>query len=815
MRVGKAGCFHPPCINRFRPLPHTQHKLHSNRLYFNIPALVDTDRLLDAAYYGGNVTMVHVPRRLRSCILRAVASRGVVGLPLTVIVVDGAPEPSLSRLVESLTRHQIERYILLATSEAAFVELSKTHPLRVLPAYVNGVDKRVAAKSDGLAFKSGVDAASTPSTANTLLKAIDAAKKPPQAEDRLVCEPWMRDNASSTSLLYMLVARLVRMGYAPFVINQDTHVHRDYELALFQTPADSVYVTGKQIKQLRGAANVVGWRPALAYFPRSELVASAAESLAAVVDSDEAVPPHLPLKPFPPHEIADAGMYNDLSLPVVMQHKQLVRSPSAAPADFDRLVSRAQPQAHVRCANYTLAVSRSVDVQRGDIVDTIKQVVATVAMARAQAVSCVVLPSLVFKRRSAANIFKLVDPTFFAKLAGGVQLVPSIANVDTERVPYVDLTAHHQRARTETSVCGTDDNSVCLSSSVRDVVTAADAGLGRDFVCMRTTGIDHSDNAFVLRSHVDAVARAVEQTKCAKVFLRGTWRHLPVDVWPENALAHYPIITLAHVRETLQAPPSPATAQPFGEGDSIAFDAAWADAVESIICAGAKATLTVRVDGTTPTDPTLLTGTPHTASDLADFRAWLRRPDRPSLRGPVIVVPNAASCTSFARAARLGLMLAHAAKARHVVLPVVDPAWRINTTVLHTAFPNLLTPTVARLLHPPLTFDALFDSNTTDVRADPTLAQTYAPELTFIHHTRRSTRSRTALWTANATTSLHTSMRVGLREADWLVVRNAAADDAAVELALRATVTLGAGDGAMDGIAYLKRVDAVFGTVCG
>lgn len=476
--------------------------------------------MLDAAYYGGNVTMVHVPRRLRSCMLRAVASRGYVGLPLTVIMVDGKPAPSLSRLVEALTRHQIERFILAATSEATFVELSKTHPMRVLPAYVNGVDKRAspasAAKSDGLGLKSSGDAAST--TAKTLLKSIDATKKPPQAEDQLACQPWMRDGASSTSLLYTLVARLVRMGYAPFVIDQHTRVLRDYELALFQTPADGAYVTGKQFKQVRDAVNMTGWRPALSYFPRSELVASTADSLAALVNSDEAFPPHLPFKPFPPHEIADGGVYDDLSLPVIMQRKQLVRSPGAAPADFDQLVSRAPSHKHVRCANYTLAVARSVDVERGDIVDAIKQAVATVALARAQSVSCIVLPSLVFKRRSAATIFQLVDAAFFTNLAGGVRLVPSIANIDTERARFVDVTAHHQRARTETSVCGTNNN-VCLSSSARAVLAAADAGLGRDFVCVRTTGIDLSDNGFVLRSHVDAVARAVTaQTKSAKVW---------------------------------------------------------------------------------------------------------------------------------------------------------------------------------------------------------------------------------------------------------------------------------------------------------
>lgn len=229
--------------------------------------------------------------------------------------------------------------------------------------------------------------------------------------------------------------------------------------------------------------------------------------------------------------------------------------------------------------------------------------------------------------------------------------------------------------------------------------------------------------------------------------------------------------------------------------------------------------MTVQVEGAAPpiTDPAFLTGTPHAAADLADFRAWLRRPDRPSLRGPVLVVPAASSCPAWARAARLGMLLAYVSKARHVVLPAVDASWHINTTALHAAFPSLLTPTVARLLHPRLTFDAFFDGGKATIGAsDPSLTpltHTYAPELTLIERTRRAAAPHSVLWAANATDSLHTALRAGLREWDWMVVRNAGTADVAVEHAVRAAITVG-GDGNKDGFAFLRRVDGAFGTVC-
>lgn len=490
--------------NRPQSLIPTQHKLHSNPAYANVGSLIDTSRLRDADYYGGNVAMVHAPRRLRSCMPRAVATRGFVGLPLTVIVVDGGPQPSLTRLIESLTRHQIDRYVLLATSEATFVAVSKVYPLRVLPAFTKGASA-----------KSGTDN-----------QPLAPAQK---ADDASACEPWARAGASPTSLLYTLVARLIRMGYAPFVIDQGTIIVRDFELALFQMPADSIYVTGQEAAFLLSTSNVSAWRPAMAYFPRSGAVASAADALATLVDSNQALSPgHLPLKRFAPHEIVQGGPFDDLSFPLVTRRKQLVRSRGAAPADFDGLVARAPPRTHVACGNYTVAVARSVDVQGQDIADVTKQVIATVAMARAHGVSCVVLPNLVFKRRSAATLFKLVDSAFFTRLAGAVRLVPSMANINVGHTRFVDVAAHHQRARTETSACGTDDNA-CLSPAVGAVLAAADSELTRDFVCVRTTGIDASDNAFVLTRHVDALARAVTAQTTSRKVCGHAWTGRVVD----------------------------------------------------------------------------------------------------------------------------------------------------------------------------------------------------------------------------------------------------------------------------------------------
>lgn len=272
---------------------------------------------------------------------------------------------------------------------------------------------------------------------------------------------------------------------------------------------------------------------------------------------------------------------------------------------------------------------------------------------------------------------------------------------------------------------------------------------------------------------------------------------------------------------------SPFSAQPVGQGDSLAFDVAWADLVESAICAGAKATIDVDV-GSARLDtlgPAFLSGMSPAAveNDLAQFAGWLRRPDKKSLRGPFLVIPAPAhaanfTCKDWARAARAGMLLGYAAKARHIVLPPTHEAWRasVNMTRLHQKFVNVLPTAVSRLLQPWLTFEALFDNNSAshhNHERDRKLATQYAHQLAFVERTRRSTSKRSVLWTANVTQTVHDVMRLGLRsENDWIVVRQMEVEDAALDYALRLAA---ARSNEVAGLTYLRRVDAAFEGVCG
>jgi len=279
-------------------------------------------------------------------------------------------------------------------------------------------------------------------------------------------------------------------------------------------------------------------------------------------------------------------------------------------------------------------------------------------------------------------------------------------------------------------------------------------------------------------------------------------------------------VTLAHVRATLDGGSvrSPSPAQPFGTADNVAFDEAWADLVESAVCSGAARTVNVTLNQAKAPGPASLSGLSPTAvdSDLALFSAWLRRPDRQALRGPFLVLPGdaaspPASCQAWARTARQAVLLAHATKARHVVLPPVGDAWRAGVDLegLHKALPNVLPAAVARLLQPGLTFGT--DSTVTtpaDRDADRLLTTKYAAELAFVCRTKKLLSARSVLWTANATDTSFNAMRHGLRTWDWIVAHVTASDNALLGAELNR-------EEMMDGLTYQRRVDAVIGGVCG
>lgn len=283
-------------------------------------------------------------------------------------------------------------------------------------------------------------------------------------------------------------------------------------------------------------------------------------------------------------------------------------------------------------------------------------------------------------------------------------------------------------------------------------------------------------------------------------------------------------VTLAHVRATLDrgSGRSPSPAQPFGTADDVAFDEAWADLVESAVCAGAVRTVNVTLEQAKAPGPVSLSGLSPTAvdSDLALFSAWLRRPDRQALRGPFLVVQGPddaagppATCQAWARTARQAVLLAHATKARHVVLPPVADAWRAGVDLegLHRALPNVLPTAVSRLLQPGLTFgDSSGNTASTNAErdADRLLTTKYAAELAFVCRTKKLLSARSVLWTANATDTSFNAMRHGLRTWDWIAAHVTASDNALLGAELNR-------EEMMDGLTYQRRVDAVIGGVCG
>ena len=269
---------------------------------------------------------------------------------------------------------------------------------------------------------------------------------------------------------------------------------------------------------------------------------------------------------------------------------------------------------------------------------------------------------------------------------------------------------------------------------------------------------------------------------------------------------------------------SPYSAQPLGQGDSLAFDTAWADLLESVICAEAKATINVDVGGAIDMlGPAFLSGMSPAAveDDLSQFAGWLRRPDKTLLRGPFLVIPalHAAdfTCKDWARAARAGMLLGYAAKVRHIVLPPTHDSWRaiVNMTRLHQQFVTVLPTAVSRLLQPGLTFEDLFNKNSASGnkgKRDRMLATKYAPQLAFVQRTQRLTSKRSVLWTANVTRTVHDAIRHGLRSrSDWIIMRQMNVEEAALEYALRIAVIKSDDNGP----AYLRRVDAAFDNFCG
>lgn len=468
-------------------------------------SLVDSTKYLDAAYYGGSATVVHVPRRLRTCGVRALATRGYVGLPLTVVVIHDHQPLVLARLLKEIQNRRIDRYVLMATSERVFAHLSKAYPFRVIPAF--GQTKTLVTNDRTL---SSVD-----DTKSKPIKFAGPSGKPTSLwpTNMLQCEPWVQHDASPTGVILTIAARLVRMGYSLFFLDQRAVIFDDYELSLFHLPPDGVYVTKQYAtwKPARDLSASKPWPP-LIFFPRSELVAALAESAAAALVNSDA-PTDIPqLKTFAFDKITDGGPFNDLSFPLALHRTRLVSMLDAKMSDYEVLLARKEPVVKLNCSTFSVAAKRMLDVRSVDIARVVRVVEDAVSFARAQSLSCIVLPSFVFEHQSAASIFKIVDSDYLTELAGNVTLVPSMLNIDTDKAVYVELKARHDRKPAHAGLCRSNGNHHCVSSEVRLIVNASKTLLGTDFVCARSVGVGLEDNAFVLRKQLAALKRGIEST---------------------------------------------------------------------------------------------------------------------------------------------------------------------------------------------------------------------------------------------------------------------------------------------------------------
>ena len=414
---------------------------------------------------------MHVPRRLRTCALQAVASRGQRKAPLTIIVVDEAVSSAVMSLVESLKANAIEEYGLLTTSQDAFVQLSRLFPLRVIPAF----DRR-----------QGQARALT--NVNVL---------PSNARNHQTCDPWPPPGTAHQRV-YAVLARLVRAGYAPFVVDQHAFVFRNYGASLARLPNDSVYVSEATLqRQATRPGAVAHWRPALMYLPPTSSVASFVDAVGALAErsatTDELLSRGAAVKPLPMDLFTASGPMHDLSYPLALKQRRLVYATNARTglAEFNLLQARARlPASKVACTNYTMALRPAVDVHTVNVAHMVHAVLDAASFASAHSVACLVLPILTHRRRSAASVFAIVDYDFLSARAGAAKLLPGINSVDTGTSHFVDCASRSAHQRTgkgakqgaPKALCDSAGTQ-CLSSQMRSVLAAAQSLVGNTFLC--------------------------------------------------------------------------------------------------------------------------------------------------------------------------------------------------------------------------------------------------------------------------------------------------------------------------------------------
>lgn len=730
--------------------PILQNRLHANARYHNMATFVNKFWFLEAAYYGADVSIVHAPRRLRACPFESVAIRGHRGRPLTVVVVDRVPMAVVHNLRASLERHSIQGAVYMALTESTFVEASKTLPLAVIPAFSH-------------ASWSGPTTSDPADRGDKSAGLPYATKSWPRPDDD-TCAPWAAVDSPAAKIM-QAASTLLKLGYAPFVIDAHSFALGNYDAAMAQLPPISVYTSrDPEPAALHGEGRTA--LPGAMFFPASGTVRGSVATWARALASNSSAsleevaqrpcslgepcsPSAVTLKRLPRHAFVEGGPRVDLAFPVKMGRgaKLYTARERGARGLFEMWQAGAFADApdKLACDNYTMAFRRPIDVSSTDVPNAVARLERAALFAAAHGVDCVVLPGFAFMGRSRATIFSTFDADAVFAMFSGKALVPSVHDIDLTRAVHVPMTTEHARASVPRgsvngapSPCraGALEECAILADSLRSFLRFAKGKLSPGFVCTPKPTESVADlfdlwlSGLSFRDSSGAQAKVgrwrrptrapssvdVDQGRgrggAPRTLAIGKWRHVELGQRDGGSVTTLAVLREQYAHRNVRGTPR---GQPLASEDDPVMDEAWSDLVESAICAGAAGTADAVAPGPAPSlarlsqsSPTLQHELPPAAvNDASTFAHWLKRPDRPSLRGPFLVLAPTAgdySCSDWVQATSSLLVLGHTLNARVAFAPALRDEWAalVDAAGLHRDLAALLPHSAAIWLQPRL-----------------------------------------------------------------------------------------------------------------
>ena len=239
---------------------------HSNPLYHNAATLLDRNWFLDVRYHGvDDLAVLHVPRRLRSDGLKAVATRAQVYLPATTVVLSEESTDEQNRGSKTTSTNnnmllnnfkaaaddlRLSGVIYIALSEDDFFKASRVVPLQVLPAFERKSDggapggddeARSSSLLEAAASGSDVSAAAADAAVVAAAATATATAAAASAGPKSFVLTWPPTAQSPTTRLLATITQLVTQGYSPLVVDAASAPLQNYDMVLYGFRKDAVF----------------------------------------------------------------------------------------------------------------------------------------------------------------------------------------------------------------------------------------------------------------------------------------------------------------------------------------------------------------------------------------------------------------------------------------------------------------------------------------------------------------------------------------------------------------------------------------------